>query len=207
MAERVQETNGPTAPDRSTYVGWGVALVTIGMVWLLLALDVAVPWDLVLPGALIAIGLLVLVGGRRLGGEWAINLGIWVGIVALLVAFVPGVPDLSVGERDLTYTGLDELPDEHALGVGSMTIDLRALELPIGTTELRAGVSVGELRVVLPEDVAISGRAEVAIGEITQPGSSRGGLGRSLEWEASPEDERVLQLELGVGVGRIEVRR
>jgi hypothetical protein len=45
----------------------GVALMAAGGLWLLHVLGVPLRWEVLLPSALIAIGLAVLVGGRRSG--------------------------------------------------------------------------------------------------------------------------------------------
>jgi hypothetical protein len=196
----------PSRRHRRTW--WGVTFLLVGTVWLLLALEVDVAWDLVLPIALVAIGALVLIVGHRTG-DGLVDLGILVAIAALLVAFVPGGVDLSAGSRELRYTDSGDLPDEQGLGAGRLTIDLRDLDLDAGTTRFAAGVTFGELVVIVPQDVAVTGRGTLAIGEVAGFGQSAGGVGRTVQWDepGARDGGPVLDLDLGAGFGRIEVRR
>jgi hypothetical protein len=187
---------------------WGITFVVVGVTWLLLALDVAVAWDLALPSAVVAGGLLILVVGRRARGDGLVGLGVLLSALALFVAFGPGALSLSAGDRDLRVVEVAELDEPPTLGAGRLTVDLRELRLPDGVTHLPARVMFGELVVVLPPDVAVRGEATVAAGEIVGFDRASGGVGRSRTFDEPGEDgAAVVELELGVGFGKVEVRR
>lgn len=94
------------------------------------------------------------------------------------------------------------------IGAGTMTIDLRDLELPPGTTEPSASVSMGEPVVPVPEDVTVTGTGQTVAGEVETFGATAAGINprRAID-EDGPEDGPILELELRTGLGRIEVTR
>lgn len=204
-----------TAPPRrrrtadGPVLGWGFALIAGGVLWLLALADVPVPWDLVLPVAVLVTGLLVLVLGRRGGTGGLVGFGVVLAVVAL-GASIGGVPwALSAGERVHAPEAVTDLQDGYELGAGTLTIDLRDLDpSDIDGEELRASVSMGELVVRLPAEVELSGRVRAGMGEVEVGDRSRSGVAPSLRLTA-PEDVAavVLDLDLQVGLGRVEVTR
>jgi hypothetical protein len=133
----------------------GTLLVLVGIAWLLDAAGVGVPWRAILPASLIAVGLACVAGAFR-GRQHALMV---VG-VALLVVLSLGVaadwdldlPLSGVGDRSERPVSPAELRD-YQLGVGNFELDLRQLQLPAGTTTVRARVGVGELVVEVPQGV------------------------------------------------------
>lgn len=197
------------APDpRPRPVGWGLALIAAGSLWLLSLAGVPMRWDLVLPGALVVIGVLLLTGGRWTVRSGLIGLGVVVAVLALAIAVRPATPSISAGDRTYAVTDLADLDETYRLGAGSLTLDLRELELPEGTTELTGEVGMGELVVHVPPDVTIDGEGRVGLGEVVAFEQSRGGIAPMLAFtEPGDESDRVLELELRVGLGSIEVVR
>lgn len=130
-------------------------------------------------------------------------------LLVLLVAAFFAVFDLRLGdgvaERRLVPTSVADLRQEYKLGVGELELDLRSISFPPGETRLNARVGAGRIRVLVPEDVALSADAVARLGEIRL-------LDRRVEgWKVSDRvDEtgvRVLVLDAEVGLGEIQILR
>jgi hypothetical protein len=197
----------PEAPHRDRPVGLALVLISIGVVWLLALAGVDLPWDLVVPGALVVVGVLVLLSPLWGGGNGLVGLGIALAILALVVA-VPSPAALSAGDRTFAVTEVADLEDRYGLGAGTLTLDLRDLELPPGTTEVQAGVNLGELVVIVPVDATVTGEGRVFLGEVEHFDRTSGGVTpRATFSDRGADADRVLDLQLRVGLGQIEVRR
>jgi hypothetical protein len=190
-------------------VAAGVVLVTVGGLWLLHVLGVTIAWAVLLPVAVIAIGLAVLLGGRSPVTAGLVPLGIVLAVLAGLVTLLPGTTSLEAGDRDLVVTDLADLEDRYELGAGQLTLDLRELDLPPGTTtplELRVGL--GELRVRVPDDVTVTVDGRVTAGELVAFDTRVDGVGprRQLTADGAP-GAGTLAIEASVGLGTLEVSR
>ena len=189
------------------------------MGWLLEALDVAdVPWRFLLPSVLILVGLALTLGARtgRHGG--LIAFGVVLTAMVLLAGVFEVLMDVplsgGVGDRTRTPT---TAADEYRWGVGKMTLDLRRAEGLPGQ-EIAASVVVGELVVIVPDDVPLVIDARAGLGEVNVLGASADGVDPSLECVGSSRvvdcsssgaaaGERALHLTLEVGLGKVEVQR
>jgi hypothetical protein len=197
----------PGASDHPS-LGWGPSLIVLGVLWLLAVSPLDVTWGLVLPVSIIVVGLLVLVMGPRGAADGLVGLGIVLSVVALTVALLPVPTSLSAGDRTHRPPDLALLETEHALGAGSLTVDLRELDLEAGVTDLSARVTFGELVVKVPEGAVLAGAAQVSFGEISALGREQAGVAPSLQFDSATDaDGAVLRLDLQVGFGRIEVTR
>lgn len=189
-------------------IGWGLALIGAGILWLLNIVGVPIDWQLVLPIAIVAIGLVLLLGGRHVARGGFIGLGIVLAVIALVMSVTPTEVSISAGDRTHTVTDLADLDPSYRLGAGTLTLDLRDLELPLGTTELSASVSMGELVVRVPDDVTVTGTGNVIAGEVISFGRTTSGLGPRAALEgAGVEGGPILDLDLQVMFGQIEVTR
>ena len=167
-------------------------------------LEVAFAAGVVIVGGAIAIGAMT---QRRVGGLVVLGL-------ILLAAFgVAAATPVSISsgagdktERPLTAAALQP---SYELGVGSLDLDLRAVDLPAGTTSVDASVGAGELVITVPEGVAVEIDAHAGVGEIDVVGESDDGIDvdQTLTLAGSTPDAPLLQLEADVGFGSIEVRR
>lgn len=212
------EWTPPPAPERSQSIlgraTVGLMLVTVGILWTLrLAGVLAVTAGQLLAAALLVVGLGLLVGafvGRSRGL-------IWLGVVLLplvLVAQIPGsswvraIPVVSTdstaaGELRLTPTEFDDLQPRYEIGAGSIQLDLTELPFDGESIDLEASVGVGEIQILVPDDVTVTATGSVGIGQIDLAARSAGGLGiGDLEVELEPTDpvgEITLELEAGLG--------
>jgi hypothetical protein len=113
-----------------------------------------------------------------------------------------------VGEQTVRPTSVDELGSEYHVGVGKLVLDLRELSLtqPLGRVE--AGVSVGELLVLLPPDAVAHVDGRASVGEVQLFDRERAGVhvDESYPGPGVPGAPALLTLDLEVGVGRVEAR-
>ena len=142
--------------------------------------------------------------------------------VVLVLALIPlgALPDdirwnagSGAGERVYRVTSQEDLQEEYELGAGELTLDLRRLDLT-EPAEVDVSVGVGELIVVLPEDVPVSASADVAVGVIELPGERAvEGVDVSSSWDrvvdADTDADTVtagnLDLTLSTGLGQVTV--
>lgn len=208
-------TSPPVSPlerVRSGRLVAGLLLVLFGVGWLLEVLDVIdFPWDVLLPIALILVGVAIVVASRsgaRPGGLIA------VGIVLTGVMVIGSAIDFplggGVGERLERPATVSELRDEYVLGIGQLTVDLTDLSAgALGAdARTRVRVGVGQLVVIVPEELPVLVFARATVGNVRVFEDEEGGFGA--EREAGPGlDGRgsVLELVLSVGLGEVEVRR
>jgi hypothetical protein len=197
----------PQAPGRRPVVA-GTVLIVVGALWLLQVLGVSIAWEVLLPVAVMAIGLAVLVGGRSRFVAGLVPLGVVLAVLAGIVVLLPGTASLSTGERALVVADIADLDESYSLGAGQLTLDLRELELPEGTTPLRVSVGMGELRVQVPPDATVVVDGRVAAGELVAFGTRVDGLGPQRELtETGTEGSGTLRIEARVGFGTLEVTR
>lgn len=195
------------APPGGRPIGLGLLLVAAGALWLVSLAGVPIRWDLVLPIALVVVGALLLVGGRWTARGGLIGLGVVLAIVALIGSVAPPAPSISAGDRTYTVSDLADLDPTYTLGAGTLTLDLRELDLPPGATEVSVGVSMGELIVRVPEGVSVDGEASVVMGDVGAFGRSSSGITPHLDLAEPGDADRELALDLRVILGRIEVTR
>lgn len=213
-ANERQPSPPPSPSPRPPRRPYGLALLLIGggIVWALALFGVPIRWSLVLPAALIVIGVLLLLDRSTASGG-LIGVGIVLLVVSLVFVPLSSAADADFGERQVVITDISDLAEEHSLGVGSLRLDLRGLELEEGTVvPVSADVGIGELRVQVPEDVVVTGEARAGIGAVQGTSGSRGGFGvstslRDAEADEVPEGAAVLELDLEVGIGQVVVTR
>ena len=211
---------GPTPPGRPARRGpgggqvfLGVLLILVGAFWLLDLTGVAVPWQAVLPSALIAVGLATIVGARRGHQAGLITIGVILTALLALLSAVDTNFDLpltgGVGDRtEHPVTAVRAEP--YGLAVGQLTVDLRDVPLPAGaTTTVKARVGVGRLAVQVPQGVALQVDARSGLGQVQALGRNEEGTAVRLEARSGDwsDADRRLVLDLRVGVGQIEVQQ
>lgn len=208
-------TSPPASPLerlRSGRLVAGLLLVLFGVGWLLEVLEVIdFPWDLLLPVALVLVGVALVVASRsgaRPGGLVAVGVVLTgVMVIGSAVEFPLGG---GVGEREERPAAVAELREEYQLGIGQLTVDLTDLSTARldADARTRVRVGIGQLVVIVPEGLAVQVEARATVGNVRVFEEEEGGFG--VEREAGPGlDGRgaVLELVLSVGLGEVEVRR
>lgn len=110
---------------------------------------------------------------------------------------------------DSTYrpTSAEVATDGFAVGLGSTTIDLTAIDLPRGeTVEVPVHVGAGDVTVVVPADVPVSAQVDVGAGSIDwrvdDDWSSESGVGRSTSFEnQAVRDGETARIHVTVAAG------
>jgi hypothetical protein len=188
----------------------GALLVLVGIGWLLDASGVGVPWRAVLPAALIAVGLACVAGAFQ-GRQHAMMV---VGVVLTAVLAVAAAADWDldaplaggVGDRTERPATPAELTS-YELGAGNFLLDLRQLQVPPGTTAVKARVGVGELVVEVPDGVTLRVVASSGLGEVQVLGEQENGVANRVDTTAEDGGDRRLELDLRVGIGQVRVER
>jgi phage shock protein PspC (stress-responsive transcriptional regulator) len=147
---------------------------------------------------------------RRAGRNIGIVIASLIALVLVAAAVFAAVFDVHVGrgigDRSYAVTSVENLDNDYRLGIGSLELDLGALQLPVGETHLDASVDVGELRVIVPENVGLKVHGTVDAGEIHLP-DGVGGDGRNVESDFVAAGSRVLVLDAHTGLGSVKVER
>lgn len=181
----------------------GVLLVAIGAVWLVEAYtDVDVSWGVILPAALILVGVALVLGSAsgRHGG--LISFGVVLTVLVVLSAAIEVIAEVplagGIGERNETPT---EAASEYRWGVGKMLIDLTGAT---GFPEvIEVSLVMGELVVIVPEGATVEVRATAGIGDVLVFGRSSAGF--SPEVAETPPDPDF-KIDARIVIGKVEVR-
>ena len=110
-----------------------------------------------------------------------------------------------VGDRSYVVAGTQDLRHVYKLGIGDMTVDLRNVRFTSAETHVKARVDIGNLRVIVPPNVALQVRGDAQLGEVHVLGKSDDG--RHAKASIAQTGEHVLVLDTHVGVGQVRVTR
>jgi phage shock protein PspC (stress-responsive transcriptional regulator) len=146
---------------------------------------------------------------RRLVKRVAIAFGTLLALLLVGAAIVAATFDVrlgnGVGERSYVVAGTGDLRQEYKLGVGDMTVDLSSVRFTSPKTHVKARVDIGNLRVIVPENVALRVRGDAQLGEVKILGKSDDG--RHAKASIDQTGKRVLSLDTHVGIGQVRVTR
>jgi phage shock protein PspC (stress-responsive transcriptional regulator) len=200
--------------DGASHISGIAARIAIGVVLLALgiggfiaaAAGSALGGGIVIAGLIIACGIGLVGGAFRGGARWLIAPAV---VLALPLAAVAAT-DLDVrgtwGDRTFRPATVAELGDGYEMGVGSMRVDLRELELPPGRTELPLEIGVGEIQVLVPHDMCVTSDGNISLGAVDTGGGEEGGV--DVDVDGSPPVDpgvRYLHLDIDIGVGALRV--
>lgn len=193
-------------PKRSPLAGVTLSLATLvaGVLLLLGASGGAsVPVEVVLAGALATVGLGLVVGsflGRAPGLVFVAFL------LSLALGATVGVrPAIDAGIGDRTWVPVAS--QSFRLGIGDATLDLRSLPSSGDPTTITARVDVGHLLVLVPEGRRVSLHARAGIGNVQLLGVDHDGRRVDERLDVGPPGGSLLDLDLSVRTGMVEVRR
>jgi phage shock protein PspC (stress-responsive transcriptional regulator) len=191
-----------------TFFGVLVVLGSLGVLDLTGALDIPASGYLAASLAVVGIGLLT---GAWLGrARPLIALGV---VLALALPVAHGVetvePPENVGDLTWVPQSRAELADEYALSFGSGLVDLRQVDVSGQRVEIAVRISFGEMRVVVPESVAVEARVHHQFGGLTLLGRSRDEIPEGVVRDPGSGDpaDGTLVLDLHVRFGNLEVHR
>jgi predicted membrane protein len=187
-----------------------LALVAAG---LLVAWDLAttrdVPVEVVLAVCLAVVGLGLVVGGfagraRRL---------IFVGALLVVATTAAGVSHVGlrggIGDRSWAPRSVAAVHDTYRLGIGQARLDLSHVPFAPGETvnvEFRQGI--GDLLIILPEEVPVDVVTDVSAGAIRMPsGAEQNGTSVHRRYVSPRDAAPIITIDAELGVGSLEVRR
>lgn len=170
--------------------------------------DVAAKTYLALGTGIIGLGLLV---GAVLGrARWLV----WLGIPVLVTLVAVGSVDIDVsggtGERLYEPRTVAEVQSDYRLGVGSLDVDLRAVDFTGRPTRVRVTAGLGEVVVTVPRNADVRVVGSVDLGEVDLLGQRDDGATATrtvVDRGVGGDGETDLELEVDVNVGSVEVKR
>src|SRR5262249_21591003 len=109
------------------------------------------------------------------------------------------------GHRDYVVAHKQDLRSSYKLGIGDMKVDLSNVQLPPGETSVSTRVDVGNLRVIVPNGVALRIDGEAQLGQVQMLGKTADG--RNVDRHVAETGTRVLVRKAHVGVGKVQVTR
>lgn len=156
---------------------WGVLLIAAGALLLARQADVRLPPpEAIVAGALILVGLLLLVQSRR-----GLNSGLLLAVLlsgVLAVASEANVGyDGAFSERVVAVGRAEDLDDSYGQAFGQLSLDLRGMAFPEGTTEVTVSVAFGSAEIFVPRDVSVQIEATTLSGSSQVRGQEVGGFG------------------------------
>ena len=202
----------PTAPREKSMLGrvtFGVMAIALGVLALLdnttTLVDPSTRHYLALAMTVLGVGLIV--------GAFA-GRARWLALVGLLgLPFLLGSPALEYDFQDFDSANVTARPDTFSQlqgsydhSIGEIVIDLTNLDWDGQDIELEASLGIGELRILIPEDVAVSGTAEASIGHVEFDSDQSSGLSPALTL-GTEGSEGSLELDATVGIGQVDIDR
>ena len=208
-------TGAPAPMSRGQGVGRviGVGLLGIAALFGFGALAAAAAfvtglgYGLIVAGAIVAIGILLVALSFRGSAKWlivpALALSIGVGVAAAADLDLEG----GVGKRTHVPSSAAAIPvDGYELGVGRLAIDLREIDWsPERSLELDARVGAGEMVIAVPSDVCVVADAHAGAGDLRVAGQYADGLDVDLITAGGSLTTPQLRLDADVDMGAIRV--
>ncbi|MFQ5967321.1 MAG: PspC domain-containing protein [Acidimicrobiia bacterium] len=158
-----------------------------------------------LAAALTVIGVALLVGAWIGRSRGAILIGLLILPFALAAAVTDVRLDARVGESVYRPDSTAVVQEEYRLGIGKLTVDLRSLEVIDERLSVTASVAIGEVEVLVPDDMSLTATGKVGIGEVTVLGVTDSGMNRRLTVTQTGTGA-LIEIEAEAGFGSVEVR-
>lgn len=167
-------------------------------------------------GGGVVIAILAVVAGFALIGTAFVGGARWLIVPALALVLPLGIVsaagiDLNggVGDRDYRPSTAAQLQDHYELGIGSLIVDLRDIDLPKDqTTNLAVDVGLGEAVLYVPSDTCVSSNVQIGVGSSDVLDRGADGVDVTYADDApAPAGRPKLHVDADIGIGVIEVVR
>jgi phage shock protein PspC (stress-responsive transcriptional regulator) len=160
----------------------------------------------------LALALAIIGLGLVAGGWFGRSRGLIVlGLLLAPVVFVSGLIDVpfagGAGERLWQPQTVSGIRDEYRLAAGKMTLDFADVDFAGETVDVEASVAMGELIVIVPDDVSVDVSGDVGAGELHAFGSEDEGLNLDLSTTSKDGGGGQLMLDVHAGLGSVKVQR
>jgi phage shock protein PspC (stress-responsive transcriptional regulator) len=177
LLRMAREDGGSHAGRVAARIGIGIVLLALAVGgFLAAAAGSALGGGIVVAGLVIACGVGLVGGAFRGGARWLI-------VPALVLALPLGAvaaTDLDVrgtwGDRTFRPVDVAELAGGYDMGVGSMRVDVRDVDFPAGPTDLRLDLGMGEIQLIVPDDLCVTTDAQIGVGAINVGDGEEGGI-------------------------------
>jgi phage shock protein PspC (stress-responsive transcriptional regulator) len=195
---------------------------TIGRIALAALIGVAVAVAAVGVGLVAALGggvviaILAVVTGLALIGTAFAGGARWLIVPALVLVLPLGIVSAAgidlhggVGDRDYRPATAAQLRDHYDLGIGSLIVDLRDVDLPNDrTTNLSLDVGLGQAVLYVPSDACVASNVQIGVGGSDVLDRDNDGVDVDYVDDApAPAGRPKITIDADVGIGAIEVVR
>jgi hypothetical protein len=198
---------GPAGTAAQIALAAGLAIVVAGTA-VGVGLAAALGGGVVIAVLAVITGLVLAATAFAGGARWLILPALALVVPLGLVAAADIDMDGGIGEREYRPTAVSELADGYQVGLGTLNVDLRDLDLPDGRTDLDLDVGVGEAVVYVPEEACITSDVEIGAGAADVLDREHDGVDVAFaELQSSPADRPHLHINADIGLGVIEVVR
>ncbi|MEX2196231.1 MAG: PspC domain-containing protein [Thermoleophilaceae bacterium] len=186
--------------------------IVLGVLVLMCVAAVGAAWGTAVGGGEVVAGLVIASGGVLVvsafygGAAWLVLPALALAVPAGLVAAADVELDGGIGEELHRPQTPAEVRDDYRLAVGRLELDLRDVDFPPGPTPLDAQLGIGQIDVIVPEEVCVTSTTDVGIGAIDTFGRESGGIDvdRRDSPPARPGVPRLV-LDADVGIGQVRV--
>jgi phage shock protein PspC (stress-responsive transcriptional regulator) len=187
------------------------SLATLGVLGVLdVTGAVPVPAPGYLAAALAVVGVGLLIGAWLGGARSLIAFGV---VLALALPAAQALDTWEVpepaGDRSWAPTAVADLQDDYAVTFGAGVLDLRGMDLAGQEVTVSARVIFGELRILVPEDVAVEADVTTSFAAAAVLGSDSEGFARETFRDPGGGDpgEGLLRLRVNASFADMEVHR
>lgn len=185
----------------------GALVVLVGIGWMVdLTTETTVAWGLLLPAALMLVGVGVRYGSRRQEVGGLITIGVLITVATVLSGAVSFIgPWNGVGQVREAPAVVSDVREVYEHGIGDYLLDLGSVSFADDQT-VSLNMGVGAVRIIVPQDANVVVHAETGIGKLVVFNEAFDGLGLSLDRTgAGPGPTIHINAELGIG--ELEIQR
>ena len=190
---------------RRAALGVGI-LILCAMVAFGGALAAAAGPDWLVATVVIVAGAAILAGAFLRPVRWLVLPAVALALAAGTVSAAGIDLDGGVGEREYRPASTAQLQDRYELGMGELVVDLREADLPSGDVPLELDLGMGEVRLLVPEDVCVAAVADIGMGNVSFFDRDNGGI--DLDFDERPDaegDSTRIVLDAHIGMGELRV--
>ena len=185
----------------------GALVVLVGIGWMVdLTTEATVAWGLLLPAALMLVGIGVMFGARRQDVGGLVTIGVLLAVATVISGAVSFVgPWNGVGQVREAPTAVADVSEVYEHGIGDYLLDLGTVPF-VDDQTVSLNMGVGAARIVVPRDANVVVHAETGVGKLVVFNRTVDGLGLSLDrtW-AGPGP--TIHINAQLGIGELEIQR
>ncbi|MDI1460337.1 PspC domain-containing protein [Catellatospora sp. KI3] len=199
-------------PSRLGRLIFGVVLIALGLLAMVDMTGISIPGTVYVATALAVVGVGLVIGawfGRARG--W-ILLGILLGLALPMANAGDDWDRVRSQAGNVTWapTTMDDLADRYEHRFGQATLDLTQLPLAGRDTRVRAQITAGDLRIIVPDGIDVTVNSDVNLGNANVFGRELNGAGvtdTQSDFGADGPGGGTLRIDLDVNAGNAEVTR